>query len=68
MKTEAKRQIWTQILVFGPMQMFQRAMTFVKSGAIYQPRNIFMALTLLSGYLFALGSCRSNKSWNQQYK
>ena len=61
LKTEAKRQLWTQILVFGPMQMFQRAMTFIKSGAIYQPRNIFMAITLLSGYLFALGSCRSNR-------
>ena len=61
MKTEAKRQIWTQILVFGPMQILQRAITFVKSGAIYQPRNIFMGITILTGYIMALSSCHSNK-------
>ena len=61
MKTEAKRQIWTQILVFGPMQILQRAITFVKSGAIFQPRNIFFGISMLGGYIIALSSCQSNK-------
>ena len=61
MKTEAKRQIWTQIFVFGPMQILQRAITFVKSGAIFQPRNIFFGISMLGGYIIALSSCHSNK-------
>lgn len=52
MKTELKRQAWTTILTKGPMQLLQRAMTFVKSGAIYQPRNIILGVTILAGYIF----------------
>jgi hypothetical protein len=59
MKTEAKRQVWTQLLVLGPVQLFQRAMVYIKSGAIFQPRNIIMGLTILSGYAFGISSCRS---------
>lgn len=51
MATESKRQIWTRILVMGPMQMVQRAVTFVRSGAIYQPRNVFLGVFLLGGWL-----------------
>ena len=36
MATEVKRQAFTQLLVFGPMQLLQRARTFIVSGAIYQ--------------------------------
>ncbi len=52
MAAEAKRQAWTTLLTKGPMQMVQRAATFVKSGAIYQPRNIILGVTLLGGYIF----------------
>lgn len=62
MKAEAKRQAFTQLLVLGPMQLLQRAITFVKSGAIYQPRNIIAGVVLLSGWLVGGSmSCRSSK-------
>lgn len=50
MGREAKRQAWTTILVTGPGQMVQRAFVFVKSGAAFQPRYIFLAVTLIAGY------------------
>ena len=52
---EAKRQVWTRILVTGPGQFVQRAVTFVKSGAIFQPRYIFLGITMLGGYVWAGG-------------
>ena len=62
MATEVKRQAFTQLLVFGPMQLLQRARTFIVSGAIYQPRNIIAGMVLLSGWLVGGSmSCRSSK-------
>ena len=62
MKTEVKRQAFSQLLVFGPMQLLQRALTFVRSGAIYQPRNIIAGMVLLSGWILGGSmSCRSSK-------
>lgn len=66
MAAEAKRQAWTSLLVSGPAQLAQRAVVFVKSGAIYQPRNIFLGLTLIGGYLFGgFTACRSKKVQTQ---
>ena len=62
MANEGKRQIWTRILVFGPMQILQRAVTFVRSGAIYQPRNVFMGMILLGGWLLGGFAACSNRS------
>jgi len=62
MAAEAKRQAWTSLLVTGPAQIAQRAFTFVKSGAIFQPRNIFIGLGIFGGWILAGSlSCRSNK-------
>ena len=61
MAAEGKRQIFTQLLVLGPMQMVQRAVTFVKSGAIFQPRNIFIGVFMIGGYVLGgFASCRSS--------
>jgi hypothetical protein len=65
MGSEMKRQAWTRLLVQGPAQILQRAVTFVTSGAIYQPRNIIMMATLGGGWL--LGGtmmCSRGKSRN----
>ena len=60
MKNEAKRQAWTSLLVSAPAQLAQRAYVFVVSGAIYQPRNIFLGLTIMGGYIFGgFTACRS---------
>ena len=62
MAAEAKRQAWTTLLVSGPAQIAQRVVVFVKSGAIYQPRNIFLGLTMIGGYIFGgYASCQSSK-------
>ena len=62
MGNEVKRQAFTQLLVFGPMQILQRVRTFIVSGAIYQPRNIIAGAVLLSGWLVGGSmSCRSSK-------
>lgn len=59
MGQEVKRQIWTRLLVLGPMQLIQRASVFIRSGAIYQPRNIILGLTIIGGYLFGgVTACR----------
>jgi len=62
---EVKRQAWTRLLTMGPMQLLQRAWTFVRSGAIYQPRNIILGITILGGYILggtmACTSCKSRK-------
>lgn len=52
MGEEAKRQVWTRLLVLAPMQLLQRASVFVRSGAIFQPRNIFLGLAIAGGYIF----------------
>lgn len=62
MADEVKRQAWTSLLVMGPMQLVQRAVIFVKSGAILQPRNIILGITILGGYIIGGASfCRSKK-------
>jgi hypothetical protein len=59
MGAEVKRQAFTQLLVTKPAQLLQRAVVFVKSGAIYQPRNIIMGLTLLGGMVLGgVGACK----------
>ena len=66
MANEAKRQLWTTILVSGPAQLAQRAVVFVKSGAIYQPRNIFLGLTIIGGYVFGgFTACKGRKTQAQ---
>ncbi len=63
MAKEARRQAFTRVLVTGPGQFVQRAWTFVKSGAIFQPRYIFLALTMAGGYVWAGGlSCKGQKT------
>lgn len=63
MAKEARRQAFTRILVTGPGQFVQRAWTFVKSGAIFQPRYIFLGLTMIGGYALAGGmSCKGKKT------
>lgn len=62
MANEGKRQLWTRLLVLGPAQLAQRAYVFVVSGAIYQPRNIFLAATILGGWIFGgAAMCRSSR-------
>jgi len=62
-KQEGKRQIWTTLLTTGPGQLFQRAYTYIVSGAILQPRNIIMfAMLLIGGGGIGLQSCRLNKT------
>lgn len=59
MGNEVKRQAWTRVLVLGPAQFAQRAMVYIKSGAIYQPRNIIMFATLAGGWVFGgVSMCR----------
>ena len=66
MAAEAKRQAWTSLLVSGPAQLAQRVVVFVKSGAIYQPRNIFLGIALLGGYVFGgVTACRGRKTQAQ---
>jgi hypothetical protein len=63
MAKEAKRQAFTRILVTGPGQFVQRAWTFVKSGAIFQPRYIFLGITMAAGYVWAGGvTCKGKKT------
>jgi hypothetical protein len=62
MAAEVKRQTWTRILVLGPAQLAQRAVTFVRSGAIFQPRNIILGLTMIAGFAFGgFQSCKVGK-------
>ena len=62
MATEGKRQIFTRLLVLGPAQMAQRAWIYVKSGAIFMPRNIIMMGVLASGWVFGgASSCKRSK-------
>ena len=62
MGTEVKRQAFTQLLVTKPAQMVQRAVVFVKSGAIYQPRNVILGLTMIGGMVLGgVGACKYRK-------
>ena len=63
MADEVKRQAFTTLLVQKPMQMAQRAWIFVKSGAILQPRNIIIGVTMLGGYIVGGASfCSARRS------
>ncbi|MGB0638666.1 MAG: hypothetical protein ACPGTU_05005 [Myxococcota bacterium] len=64
---EAKRQAFTSLLVTGPAQIAQRMITFVKSGAIFMPRNIFLGVAMLGGWVFGGVSMCSNKSLKKDY-
>jgi hypothetical protein len=67
MAGEAKRQAFTSLLVTGPAQLAQRAITFVKSGAIFMPRNIFLGVAIMGGWVFGGVSMCSNKSLKKDY-
>ena len=58
---EAKRQVFSQLLVLGPAQIAQRAITFIKSGAIYQPRYIFLGVAMFGGWIFGGVSMCNNR-------
>jgi hypothetical protein len=65
MGSEVKRQAWTKLLVLGPAQFAQRAMVYIKSGAIYQPRNIIMGITIVGAMVFGgTMSCQKRKATN----
>ena len=64
--TEAKRQAFTTLLVTGPAQMAQRALTFVRSGAIFMPRNIILGLTIAGGWIFGGVSMCRNRGMQQE--
>jgi hypothetical protein len=51
LKEEGKRQIWVSILTTGPGQLASRMWTFVSTGAILQPRNLFMIAGIAAGYI-----------------
>lgn len=56
---EVKRQALTRLLTLGPAQLVQRALVYIRSGAIYQPRNIILALTIAGGWIFGgVSMCR----------
>jgi hypothetical protein len=56
---EVKRQAWTRLLVLAPAQFAQRAWVYIQSGAIYQPRNIILFLTIAGGWIFGgVSACR----------
>ena len=75
MGQEIQRQAWTSILTQAPAQMAQRAWTFIRSGAIYQPRNIIMGFTLLGGWIIGgwafcgrSDQISISESWQSQYE
>jgi hypothetical protein len=68
MVREAKRQAWTTALVTGPGQLIQRAFTFVKSGAAFQPRYIFLGITILAGYVWGGSRSCSMRSLKTKFK
>ena len=61
MGREAKRQAFSYILVMGPAQMAQRAITFIKSGAAFQPRYIFLGVTIFGGWILGGVSMCNNR-------
>jgi hypothetical protein len=61
-KQEGRRQVWMRILTTKVGQWAQRAYTFVVSGAIFMPRNLFMIAMIGGGYVLATRSgCKSKK-------
>ncbi|MCB9776943.1 MAG: hypothetical protein H6742_00090 [Alphaproteobacteria bacterium] len=59
MGDEVQRQAFTTILTQAPAQMAQRAWTFIKSGAIFQPRNIILGITMAGGWILGgTSACR----------
>ena len=66
MAAEGKRQIWSTLLTRGPAQLAQRAWVYIKSGAIYQPRNIFLGVAILGGYIFGGWAMCSRKNYATQ--
>jgi len=61
--TEGKRQIWTRLLILGPAQLAQRAWLYVKSGAIFMPRNMIIMGMIASGWIFGgASSCKGKKT------
>ncbi len=64
---EGKRQALTQMLTTGIGQQIQKGVALVKTGQIFQPRFIFLGLTLLLGLFWGGGmSCRAAK-WKKSY-
>lgn len=60
---EGRRQLFTTLLVTGPAQIGQRIYTFVKSGAIFMPRNIFLGIAMFGGWIFGgVQMCNGNKA------
>lgn len=66
MAAEGKRQVWTRLLTMGPAQLAQRAWVYIKSGAIYQPRNIFLGVAILGGYIFGGWAMCSRKKYQTE--
>jgi hypothetical protein len=65
---EGKRQLLTRLLVNGPAQMAQRALTFVKSGSIFQPRYLFLGVAMFGGWVFGGVSMCSGRSMKTKLK
>lgn len=63
---EGKRQVWWRVLTLGPAQMASRAWVFIKSGAIYNPRNIFLGVAIIGGYIFGGWAMCSRKKYQTQ--
>ncbi len=63
---EGKRQAITTLLTHGPAQMASRAWVFIKSGSIYQPRNIFLGVAILGGYIFGGFAFCSRKKYQTE--
>ena len=60
---EGRRQLFTTLLVTGPAQIAQRVYTFVTSGAIFMPRNIFLGLAIAGGWIFGgVQGCNNRKT------
>lgn len=67
-KEEGKRQAWVSVLTTWPGQFGMRAYTFVRSGAIFMPRNIIMILGIGGGYIFGGAQACSNFSIKDKLK
>lgn len=67
-KEEGKRQAWVAVLTTGVGQIGMRAYTFVRSGAIFMPRNILMILGIGGGYIFGGVQACSNFSIKDKLK
>lgn len=67
-KEEGKRQAWVSVLTTYPGQFGMRAYTFVRSGAIFMPRNIIMLVGIGGGYIFGGAQLCSNFSIKDKLK